>query len=226
MDVERVPALGGAALSDCIRTNSLGFYKLNGKRAFDVVFGVLILAATWPLLALLILVVACDGGSPVFAHTRIGQGGRRFGCLKLRTMVPDAEARLSELLASDPALADEWQRTRKLANDPRVTRLGRFLRRTSLDELPQIINVIRGEMSLVGPRPVTAEELARYGSCADAYMSVRPGLTGRWQVMGRNDISFPERVLLDQAYTREMSFLEDLKIVLLTTRTVLAADGR
>ena len=224
MDTRFAPDVLSAA--EMSSGEAVSFYVEFGKRAFDLVLGSLLLVLVLPLMALLMAIVASDGGAPLFAHTRVGRGGRTFQCLKIRTMVLDAEARLQHLLKDDPELAAEWERDQKLTVDPRVTRFGHFLRRTSLDEIPQLINVVRGEMSLVGPRPVTAPEVDRYGPGAEAYLSVRPGLTGPWQIEGRNDIAFPERVLIDQAYARQISFLRDIKIVLLTTRVVLAAGGR
>jgi lipopolysaccharide/colanic/teichoic acid biosynthesis glycosyltransferase len=226
LEIRLAPARDILSSAEGLPAESASFYVEFGKRAFDIFAGSLLLILVLPLMAVLMAIVARDGGAPLFAHNRIGRGGRTFRCLKIRTMVLDAETRLQELLEQDPDLAAEWARDQKLAVDPRVTRFGHFLRRTSLDELPQLINVVRGEMSLVGPRPVTAPEVDRYGPGAEAYLSVRPGLTGPWQVEGRNDIAFSERVLIDQAYARQISFLRDLKIVLLTTRVVLAAGGR
>ncbi|MGM0585370.1 MAG: sugar transferase [Pseudomonadota bacterium] len=167
-----------------------------------------------------------EGGRPLFGHTRIGRGGRPFRCWKIRSMVPDAEARLARHLAENPGAAEEWRATRKLADDPRVTRFGEFLRRTSLDELPQIWNVLRGEMSFVGPRPVPADELKLYGAARAAYQAMRPGITGLWQVSGRNEVAYAERVQLDVNYLRRMSFWFDLKVILLTGGAVLRFTGR
>jgi lipopolysaccharide/colanic/teichoic acid biosynthesis glycosyltransferase len=226
MDTRFVPVQDVLSSAEAPSGQSVSFYVEFGKRAFDIVAGSLLLVLVLPLMAAMMAIVARDGGAPLFAHPRVGRGGRTFKCLKIRTMVLDAEARLQRMLQEDSELRAEWERDQKLADDPRVTRFGHFLRRTSLDELPQLINVVRGEMSLVGPRPVTAPEVDRYGAGAQAYLSVRPGLTGPWQVEGRNDIPFAERVLIDQAYARQISFLRDLRIVLLTTRVVLAAGGR
>jgi lipopolysaccharide/colanic/teichoic acid biosynthesis glycosyltransferase len=156
----------------------------------------------------------------------VGRGGALFGCLKFRSMVIDSEARLAELLARDPAARAEWEATRKLKRDPRVTSVGRFLRASSLDELPQLINVLRGEMSLVGPRPVIQAELEQhYGAAAAHYMSVRPGITGLWQVSGRNDTTYEQRVRLDVSYVARASFAEDLRILLATPVAVLRRRG-
>jgi exopolysaccharide production protein ExoY len=196
------------------------------KRAMDVSIALLLLL----LLALPMLVLAAlvrsDGGPALFAHRRVGKGGRIFGCLKFRSMVVDAEARLAALLEHDAAAREEWASTRKLKNDPRVTRIGRFLRATSLDELPQLINVLKGEMSLVGPRPVTPAELAaHYGAAAEHYQLVRPGITGPWQVSGRNETSYDRRVALDVAYATQPSLLTDIRLLLATPAAVLMRRG-
>ena len=201
-------------------------YRELGKRLFDIVFASAMLAAVLPILAALLIAVSLDGGAPLFGHRRVGRGGRYFRCLKVRTMVRDAEARLAGILAADADLAAEWVRSHKLEDDPRVTPLGRFLRRTSLDELPQFWNVLRGDMSLVGPRPVTPDELAVYGPHRDAYLSVRPGVTGLWQVSGRNDLDFDARAELDSAYVRDISLMGDVRIAVRTTRAVLLATGK
>jgi lipopolysaccharide/colanic/teichoic acid biosynthesis glycosyltransferase len=178
-------------------------------------------------LGLIALLVRADGGPALFAHRRVGRGGASFGCLKFRSMVPDAEQRLAALLARDPAARAEWEATRKLRDDPRVTWIGRFLRASSLDELPQLINVLKGEMSLVGPRPVQATELTTfYGAAAAEHsMAVRPGITGLWQVSGRSDTSYARRVALDVAYVSRPSLREDLRILLRTPAAVLLRRG-
>lgn len=195
------------------------------KRAFDLVLASMILVFIGPLFLVLTACVAASGRPIFFAHTRIGRHGRPFRCLKFRTMTPDAERRLAEILERDPRAAAEWQLTRKLKDDPRVTRIGRFLRRTSLDELPQLINVIRGEMSLVGPRPVTAEEVEAYGEHRDYYLQSRPGITGLWQVSGRNQLDFRRRVHLDVFYVQNWSLLRDIVILLMTIRVVFSRRG-
>lgn len=196
------------------------------KRAGDIAAACVALVFLAPLMMVIAVVVRLGNRAPVlYAHRRIGRNGRGFGCLKFRTMHPDGDRRLAARLASDPALAAEWSRTRKLARDPRVSTVGRLLRRTSLDELPQLFNVLRGDMSMVGPRPVTSEELPRYGSSARAYLAVRPGLTGLWQVSGRNDLSYGERVRLDARYVRERTLLGDLAILLRTPVVMLLRRG-
>jgi lipopolysaccharide/colanic/teichoic acid biosynthesis glycosyltransferase len=194
---------------------------LASKRIFDIVGALLLALMFSPLVIVIALVMWLDGGNLIYAHRRVGADGKIFGCLKFRTMVPNAEQVLRNMLEQDAALNDEWLRNHKLRHDPRVTRLGRFLRRTSLDELPQIINVLRGEMSLVGPRPVVREELMRYGRMAAVYLSAKPGITGLWQVTGRNDTDYRRRVALDVYYVRNRTLLLDLIILLKTSRVVL-----
>ncbi|MDO9706821.1 sugar transferase [Paracraurococcus lichenis] len=196
------------------------------KRAMDILGAALLLLVTAPLFALLALLIRADGGPVLYAHERVGRGGRRFGCLKFRSMVVDSQARLAALLAADPEARAEWEATRKLKDDPRVTRIGRFLRATSLDELPQVLNVLRGEMSLVGPRPVVAAELEEhYGKAAEHYLSVRPGITGLWQISGRSDTTYATRVALDIDYASNPSLLADLRILLRTPLAVLSRRG-
>jgi|LNFM01.1.fsa_nt_gb lipopolysaccharide/colanic/teichoic acid biosynthesis glycosyltransferase len=202
-----------------------GTYRTSFKRPFDCLLVVLTLPLTLPLIVIFWALVRLDGGPGFFAHARIGKTGRPFKCWKLRTMHPHAEDRLKELLRTDPAAAKEWADRQKLSRDPRITKLGAFLRKFSIDELPQIWNVLRGEMSIVGPRPVTAAELPRYGSSAWAYLSLLPGLTGPWQVAGRNSVGYEDRVALDVEYRRKVSFLRDVKIILRTFRAVLSRSG-
>ncbi|MCZ8142665.1 MAG: sugar transferase [Acetobacteraceae bacterium] len=196
------------------------------KRALDIIGAGLWLVLLSPFFLIVALMVRADGGPAFFAHQRVGRGGKLFGCLKFRSMVIDSQARLEALLASDPAARAEWEATRKLKNDPRITRIGRFLRSTSLDELPQLINVLRGEMSLVGPRPVQVAEIDRYyGASAAHYMAVRPGITGLWQVSGRSETSYESRVALDVSYVSRPSMLTDLSILLRTPVAVLSRRG-
>lgn len=200
-------------------------YRAVGKRVFDIAMVVAALPVVLPVVLGLAAVLSSDGGSPFFVHRRIGKDGRTFGCLKLRTMVADAETRLADLLARDPDAAAEWSKSRKLLNDPRVTRFGNIVRKLSLDELPQLWNVLRGDMSLVGPRPVVADELSHYGEYAAAYKAVRPGITGAWQVSGRNSISYERRVALDVEYVRKHNFRTDLAIIAKTALEVVRRSG-
>jgi len=195
------------------------------RRAFDVV-GSLVLAVVFsPLIVGIFIAMRKEGASPIFRHRRVGRNGELFECLKFRTMVPNAEQVLRDLLASNHDLREEWDRDHKLRDDPRVTRLGRFLRSTSLDELPQILNVLKGEMSLVGPRPVTREELLRYGRNMLLYMMVKPGITGLWQVSGRSMTDYRRRVAIDVCYVRNQSLLLDIWILLKTTLVVVRRRG-
>lgn len=196
------------------------------KRAFDIAGAAFLLLALSPLfVAVAITIKLTDNGPVVFSHRRIGLGGRAFGCLKFRSMVVDADARLAELLAKDPQAAHEWRETQKLRNDVRVTRIGRLLRKSSLDELPQLLNILRGEMSFVGPRPVTLPELDRYDLDRVHYMRARPGLTGPWQVSGRSDVSYAQRISLDKGYVRDWSFFGDVMFLLRTVPAILASRG-
>ena len=196
-----------------------------GKRVFDIALSLAALAFLAPLLLVIIVMIRSDGGPAFFAHTRVGRSGVPFRCLKLRTMVANAESELERLLATDPAARAQWEARFKLDDDPRISRIGRFLRATSLDELPQFINVLRGDMSLVGPRPIVEAELARYGEAQAWYLAQRPGLTGLWQVSGRSDVNYPERVRLDLRYLRSISFLQDLRIILATAGIVFSRQG-
>src|SRR5262245_28769572 len=166
-----------------------------------------------------------DGGPVVFAHYRIGRNGRPFRCYKFRSMVRNADVVLRDLLESDPHLRAQWDRDQKLDEDPRITRIGNFLRRTSLDELPQLLNIARGEMAFVGPRPIVVQELRRYGVWKRHYLSVPPGLTGLWQVSGRNDVSYAERVALDRDYVEQHSWLLDALIVARTFKVIALRHG-
>lgn len=195
------------------------------KRALDMLSTFALAVALSPFIVPLVAVMALSKGPIIYAHRRIGQGGKVFRCFKFRTMVPDADRVLHDILERSPELKAEWLRDHKLRDDPRVTRIGRFLRRTSLDELPQLWNVLRGEMSMVGPRPIVKEELLRYGRSGSVYLSVRPGITGLWQVSGRNNTDYRRRVAIDVYYVRNQSVLLDLYILLKTVRVVLGRDG-
>jgi lipopolysaccharide/colanic/teichoic acid biosynthesis glycosyltransferase len=197
------------------------------KRQLDIALAGLALAAVAPLmLAIAAAIWRRDGAPVVYRHRRLGPGGRGFDCLKFRTMARDADRALAALLAASPAARAEWSATRKLRDDPRVLgAVGRFLRRTSLDELPQLVNVLRGERSLVGPRPIVADELAHYGAQAAWYFATRPGLTGPWQVGGRSDTGYATRVRLDVEYAQNPSLRRDLAILAGTVAAVLGSRG-
>ncbi len=209
-----------------LRQESQTFYMTYGKRIFDLVLGVLLLPILVPVIAALWAVTRMDGGPGFFGHRRVGRNGKSFRCWKIRSMVTDAEAKLREHLAAHPEAAAEWERDQKLTNDPRITKLGNVLRATSLDELPQIWNVLKGEMSFVGPRPVIRDEITRYGANRTAYLTVRPGLTGIWQVSGRNDVSYEERVQMDVQYLSVASLRNDFTILLKTGQAVTGRTGR
>lgn len=208
---ERLPALGGR-------------YAERGKRAFDLVLATAALLLATPVLALLSLALWLESGNPFYTQERLGRDGRRFRMFKLRTMVPGARERLGEFLDRDPALKAEWERTQKLKDDPRITPLGRLLRKTSLDELPQIFNVLKGDMSLVGPRPMLPEQMPLYLN-PPAYLGLRPGITGLWQVTARNEDSFELRAILDLRYAQRLSLWLDVKIVAATVKSVWRATG-
>lgn len=197
-----------------------------GKRGMDVIAALILMAVGLPLYVFIALGVKLTSPGPVhYWQYRLGRGGKRFRFYKIRSMFVDGDEQLKALLATDEIANSNWQIYQKLERDPRVTRFGRFIRRTSLDELPQFWNVLKGDMSLVGPRPCMEQQEHLYGGNWSAYCSVRPGLTGLWQVSGRNRLSFRERVQLDLAYVQEWSVYLDIKIVLRTVRAVLSGDG-
>ena len=196
------------------------------KRLFDVLAASALLVALLPLMLFVALAIySFEQGPVLFGHDRIGYRGRRFRCFKFRSMVQNSAEVLEKHLAESPAARDEWDATQKLRNDPRITPLGRFLRVTSLDELPQLINVVRGDMSLVGPRPIVQAEIARYGHHIEAYASTRPGITGLWQVSGRSDVDYHRRVLMDTTYVRTWSLPGDVAILLRTVKVVFSQSG-
>lgn len=195
------------------------------KRIFDIVASSFLLLLLSPLFAYLSWRIRRAGGAAVYAHPRVGKDGKLFNCLKFRSMVPDADKVLQELLARDASARAEWEKDFKLKNDPRITPVGEFLRKTSLDELPQLWNVLKGEMSLVGPRPVVEEELERYGDLTDHYLEVRPGITGLWQISGRSNIEYSDRVNLDAWYVQNWSIWYDMVILLKTARVVFHGEG-
>jgi Undecaprenyl-phosphate galactose phosphotransferase WbaP len=196
------------------------------KRLFDIIISSLLLIMIGPLLLIVCLAVAADGGPIFFAHERVGRGGQLFKCLKFRTMVPNAGEILEQLLSRNPEARREWMATRKLRDDPRTTQLGSILRAASIDELPQLLNVLRGEMSLVGPRPVVQQELSvHYKADHSYYLLVRPGVTGLWQISGRNEIGYEQRVHLDAWYVRNWSLWSDIIILTRTVPAVLVGRG-
>jgi lipopolysaccharide/colanic/teichoic acid biosynthesis glycosyltransferase len=196
------------------------------KRFIDIVAALILLIFFSPLMLIVAFCLVLQDGFPIcYRHQRIGRDGQAFGCLKFRSMVKDSEERLKELLDTDHEAREEWESTQKLRNDPRVHPVGRVLRKSSLDELPQLINVIRGEMSMVGPRPIVTAEIARYAGAFTEYTRVRPGITGLWQISGRNDVSYEQRVALDSQYVSDLSLVRDLQIMLLTGWIMVTGKG-
>jgi exopolysaccharide production protein ExoY len=198
---------------------------LTSKRIVDIAIALCGIVLLAPLLTIcFVATVLSSPGPALFRHRRVGFNGRSFDCLKFRTMVTDAPDRLRQLLESDPVAAAEWSAHRKLRYDPRVTAIGAILRKSSLDELPQLFNVLRGDMSIVGPRPITQEELVRYSSSVGAYLACRPGITGLWQVSGRSTATYHKRVACDTFYAHNWSMALDAKILIVTIPSVLIAD--
>lgn len=199
---------------------------MSPKRFADIVLAITGIVVFAPLLIICFLAtVMASPGPALFRHRRVGFNGKHFDCLKFRTMVTDAPERLRRLLESDPSAASEWSTNRKLKRDPRVTAIGAILRKTSLDELPQLFNVLKGEMSIVGPRPVTDEELERYSTSVGAYLACRPGITGLWQVSGRSSTTYDKRVACDTFYAQNWSMALDVKILIVTVPSLLFAGG-
>lgn len=196
------------------------------KRLMDFSLALVALVAFSPLFLLLAALVKLSDSGPVFyRHQRVGRNNASFPCLKFRTMAVNGDELLRRHLAENASAREEWETSRKLKRDPRITAIGRVLRKTSLDELPQLINIIRGDMSIVGPRPVVDDEITRYGSDARFYLMTRPGLTGPWQVSGRNDVSYETRVALDRQYVENWSLLTDIAIIVRTVPAVILARG-
>jgi exopolysaccharide production protein ExoY len=197
------------------------------KRAFDVFFSLAGLIILFPIFLLIALLIKFTSKGPIiYRQERIGRGGLTFKCLKFRTMRQNAEKQLKKMLLLNPELLQEWTKTRKLKKDPRITKIGAYLRKTSLDELPQLWNVLKGDLSLVGPRPVVKAELIDlYKSKASKILSIRPGMTGLWQVSGRNNLQYEKRVLLDEKYIEEQSLILDIQILLKTIPVIFQGNG-
>ena len=235
-EADIVPAIGAAAggwkeltaseRQADLRADSIRhFWSGCAKRAFDLVVASVLLVLNAPLFLVVSIIVRSDGGPAFFSQERVGRDGRRFACYKFRTMVVDAEGRLDRLLAENPEARAEWNATQKFKNDPRVTRWGLWLRRTSIDELPQLLNVIMGDMSLVGPRPIPTPELAHYGPEILVYIRERPGITGLWQVNGRNNLDYQARIALNSRYVMHRTLYGDIKILAKTAWIVLGGKG-
>lgn len=187
------------------------------KRLFDIIFSLSVLVLCAPVYMILAVSIACtSSGSIFYIQERVGKNYRHFGCIKFRTMIPDADRLLHQMMAESEDLRQEFSENFKLKQDPRITKIGKFLRTTNLDEFPQFINVLKGEMSVVGPRPLVPEEIERYGTQIDRVLTIRPGITGLWQVSGRNDITYAQRILIDVSYVKRRNFWLDLLIVLKT----------
>lgn len=209
-----------------LRMPDFGAALPSGKLLFDKLFAAAALVTVAPVMLVIALVLRATDPGPVFyAHRRIGRNGRSFKCYKFRTMYMDGDARLARIFEIDPIARADWAAAQKLENDPRVHPVGDFLRKSSLDELPQFWNVLKGDMSIVGPRPIVTAEIERYGAAFADYCAVRPGVTGPWQVGGRNDTGYRERVALDSDYVRNATFLTDINIVLKTVGVVLRRRG-
>lgn len=200
-----------------------GFYRRYFKRTLDILFVLAIALPVGLIVAVLAIVIARDGASPIYRQERVGLNGKRFRMLKLRSMVPDAEAKLEVYLRENPEARREWDEKQKLLNDPRITPIGRLIRKTSLDELPQFWNVLVGDMSVVGPRPMMTEQVRLYPGTA--YYAMRPGITGFWQIAERNECSFAERALHDTNYDRALSFGTDVAVVARTVLVVAVGTG-
>jgi len=215
--------------SESIRIECLEKHLSNAKvlkRALDVAVAATTLALLSPLMLIIAAIIKLSDGGPVlYRHVRVGMSGQLFKCLKFRSMVLDADAVFQRYLAENPSAAAEWQEKQKLPDDPRVKPFGKFLRRSSLDELPQLFNVLAGDMSLVGPRPITLQEMPRYGKGIVYYLSVKPGVTGLWQISGRSNCSYAERVHLDVRYVTDWTLWLDLMILVKTMPAVISQSG-
>lgn len=211
------------ALAYVVKSQRVGVYRNYIKRLFDIAFVALIAVPVALVVGVLALLIARDGANPFYRQQRVGMDGKIFTMLKLRSMVPNAEAMLESHLESDPVARAEWDERQKLENDPRITRLGRIIRATSLDELPQFWNVLTGEMSVVGPRPMMVDQTSLYPGTAYYYM--RPGVTGFWQISERNESSFAERAFHDAHYDSKLTLGTDIRVILRTVSVVVTATG-
>jgi exopolysaccharide production protein ExoY len=210
------------ALFDSIRAKHMPV-----KRIFDILFSVAVMVMGFPVFFLLALAVRLSSpGNIIYGHKRVGRSGKLFYCYKFRTMYSNSDKRLEEILSSDPALQKEWDETHKLKNDPRITPIGSFLRKTSLDELPQFLNVLKGDLSVVGPRAMVEEEIEKFiKQKAKKILSIRPGLTGIWQTSGRSDTSYKRRILLDEYYVDNHNLFMDCKLIAKTVPVMLFSKG-
>jgi exopolysaccharide production protein ExoY len=219
----RMPGKSPLARNGLRATPSVGDWR---KRVLDILVASAALVLLLPLMLMIALLVKLlSPGPAIYGHERVGFGGKPFRCLKFRTMVSNGDEVLQRHIASSEAARREWEASRKLKNDPRVTAIGAILRSTSADELPQLINVLWGEMSIVGPRPVVADELRHYGEQSSFYFSARPGLTGLWQVSGRSDVTYEARVNFDRTYCETWSLRKDVALIVRTVPAVLSRKG-
>lgn len=216
-------ARSSAPVGQVVLPRKPGAYRNGIKRCFDLAFVLATGIVVVPLILLLALIVALDGHKPFYSSPRVGRNGRDFNMIKLRTMVPDADAQLESFLNRNDGARQEWNSTQKLKQDPRITRFGRFLRKTSLDELPQVVNVLIGDMSIVGPRPMMPQQRPLYPGLS--YYALRPGLTGLWQVSARNDSNFAQRAEFDRLYEQDLGLIGDVRLIFLTFRVVFKGTG-
>ena len=208
------------------KKRTINFYKLI-KKLFDLLFALLFLILLSPLILIIFLLIKFSSRGPIFfLQKRIGINNKSFKCIKFRTMHPEANDILENLLSINAKIKKEFEETHKIKNDPRITNIGNFLRKTSLDELPQLVNVLKGEMSIVGPRPIVSEEKIKYGKNFMKVNSVKPGITGLWQISGRNNLSYKKRIYLDLIYTENINFLLDLRIIIRTVGVILFPKDR
>ena len=204
-----------------MRKNKRFLYKTS-KRFFEIIFSLFIIIFSFPIFILFAFLIKLSSKGPIFYdQTRLGKNKKPFKCIKFRTMSEESDDILKNLLMKDKELREEFEKTQKLKNDPRITPIGKFLRKTSLDELPQFLNVLKGEMSVVGPRPIIEEEKVRYGKNLNKVLSIKPGITGLWQVSGRNNLSYERRVFLDLIYVNDRNFYMDFNILIRTIGVVL-----
>ena len=225
-----LPKRGQKVKPSQVKSRRLSFQGLYGeffKRLFDIAFSLSVLILFSPIYMILALLIAIRSKGPIFyVQERVGKNYRNFNCIKFRTMVNNADEILVEMMATSPNLREEFEDNFKLKKDPRITKIGHFLRITSLDEFPQFWNVLKGDMSVVGPRPLVAEELPKYGDYINHVLTIRPGITGLWQVSGRNDIPYPQRVQMDLRYVNIRNFWLDLRIILKTINVVIMPKNK
>ena len=227
-NVEAIDACADVSANDAVISNlhSHASRRSFVKRAMDILISGTAIFFAFPIMFVIAIAIRMqDGGKVLFEQERVGYNGKSFKCLKFRSMVVDAERKLKDVLDNDPVAREEWETMRKLSVDPRITWVGDFLRKSSLDELPQLFNVIRGDMSLVGPRPIVNDEIALYADEYDNYSSMRPGISGLWQISGRSDVDFESRVQFDKRYNEDWSILFDLEIMLKTIPALLKRTG-